>query len=499
MPIVPLAPLNRLLATGGPVLGLRQDGVRLFRGIPFAAPPVGERRFLPPAPPAPWKEPLDCTRFRPSSLQGNPGERTIRHSEDCLYLNLWAPEEGENLPVLVFIHGGGFSDGSPAQRMFDGTAFAKNGVVQVNITYRLGALGFMAFPEVEAAHGNLGNCGLLDQIAALGWVRENIAAFGGNPDNVTICGESAGSYSVSCLMVSPLAKGLFRRAILESGNLLGQPIVSPRANGSREQAVSASARYMRSLGAKDLVALRRLSGPKLAAGAAFRLNMTSPPVYNFWPVFDGHVLPKNPFAALKADGLNCDEMLAGFNADEGTLFIPPTAGEEAYVQLVDNVFGRQGWQVLDRYPVDKKHPGALRARELVKMGLRFGSDVFADELAARGGRAWYYTFDYAGPALEIAGLGSMHALELPFVFATVPRPLLAVESVRACVEFVHKAWLGFVRGGDPNAAGAKGKKPWPGYTAGGKEMMVIDAAPRPGKAPDTGDVAFYRRLLWEGA
>lgn len=502
---MPISPLNLLRPAGGelptpvvhtalgPVRGFAKGGVRQFRGIPFAAPPLGPLRFLPPQPIAPWAEVLDCTRFRPSALQGNPGEATIRHSEDCLHLNIWAPEEGEGLPVLVFIHGGGFSDGSPAQRTLDGTAFAKSGVVQVNIGYRLGALGFMAFPEVAAEYGSLGNLGLLDQIAALRWVRENIAAFGGNAANVTLCGESAGAFSVSCLMLSPLAKGLFRRCILESGNLLGQPIVSPRAPGGAEEAVSASLRYMRSFGARSLPALREVSGRRLAAGAAFRANMTAPPVYNFWPVLDGHVLPKDPFAALAAGQVNGEAMLAGFNSDEGTLFIPPTTGEEAYTQLVYNIFGTRAWQVLERYPATKRRPAAARARDLVKMGLRIGTDLFADALSEARLPVYYYNFSYAVPALEAAGLGAMHALELPFVFATVPAPLLASEALRALVAHTHGAWLGFIREGEPALAG---RRAWPRYSAAARDMLVLAPVPRAAKLPGATDVEFFKVMLY---
>ncbi len=482
----------------GPVLGLRQESVCLFRGIPFAAPPQGKLRFLPPLPPLPRAKTLDCRFLRDSAVQGAELTPGITCSEDCLHLNLWAPAgagPGSKLPVLVYIHGGGFSEGSPAKPVFDGTHFAENGVVQVNISYRLGALGFMAFEKVEAEHGFLGNLGLLDQIAALRWIQENIAFFGGNPACVTICGESAGAFSVSSLILSPLAKGLFHRAIMQSGNILGQPILAPMNPGCRGTALLQSRSYAASFRCSSLSGLRKLDAKLLSRGCAFKDNLLTPPRYNFWPVFDGRLLPENPYAALTRGPINEVDILAGFNSDEGTLFIPKNTTEEDYLQLCLRVFGANGGEVAAHFACCTGHTPASRARELIQMGLRFGSDVFADELSRRGKRVWLYNFNHRLPILDMLGLGITHAVELIFVFKTVPKLLLRSPRHRLVMEDTHARWLNFVKTGNPNE-GLPVNGPWPAYTAQEKQILLLQEEPEAAPAPATQSVAFYRNLLW---
>ncbi len=481
----------------GPVRGLVKDGVAQFRGVPFAAPPVGPRRFMPPVPPAPWREVLDCTRFRDSAIPATEIDPLITRGEDCLYLNIWAPPDaaGARLPVLVFIHGGGYSDGSPAKLIFDGSRFARDGVVQVNVSYRLNALGFLALEEAEAACGVLGNAGLLDQIAALKWVQKNIAAFGGDADNVTICGESAGAFSVSCLMMSPMAEGLFARAIMESGNLLGQPIIAPQNKGGRKQALLARRAFAAQVGARSFAQLQLADPQKLAKASPFLNDMTAKPHYCFWPVFDGALLPENPYQALRAGAVNGVDILAGYNTDEGSLFIPRGTSEEDYILLLERIFGEDALAVLKRYPVDRRHTAASRARRLAEMGLSMGGDVFADELAARGHNVYYYNFNYSLPVLDRVGLGAMHALELIYVFDTVPRLLLRREEDAAFKEDVHCRWLNFIRSGDPNKGKYNGVA-WPRYSKGEKQALILDVKPTTARTPHEKHAAFYRDVLW---
>lgn len=481
----------------GKVLGQTKDGVTTFKGVPFAAPPVGKLRFFPPQPPQAWSGVLDCTRFRDSAIQASEFEPLISRSEDCLYLNIWAPDDAADraLPVLIFIHGGGYSDGSPAKGMYEGSRFARDGVIQVNISYRLGSLGFLALEEVEAQCGMLGNAGTLDQIAALRWVQNSIAAFGGDPARVTICGESAGAFSVSNLMMSPLAKGLFHRAIMESGNLLGQPIVAPLAGGDPSLAKLYSRAYAASLGAGSLEELQRVDAKRLAKGSPFQDDMTALPDYTFWPVFDGKVIPEDPYGALTKGQLNAVDVLAGYNTDEGTIFIPRDTDEEEYILLVAKIFGEQSLEVLDRYPVDARHTPTSRARRLVEMGLRMGSELFAEELSRQGHKVWFYNFDYSLPVLDRVGLGAMHALELIYVFDTAPRILVRDDARATFKEDVHNRWLNFVKSGDPNKGAVYGVE-WPCYTPEGKETLVLNLETRVVRAPHAGDVAFYRDLLW---
>lgn len=224
----------------GSVVGILSDDIAIFRGIPYAAPPVGELRFAPTKPVAPWTEPLDCTEFGATAVQKE-ARNGLPMREDCLTLNVWTPalpktgETGEKLPVYVYIHGGAYAQGSGSDPLYDGTAFAKRGIVAVTINYRLNVLGFFASKETLSRYGTTGNWGHLDQIEALKWIRENAASFGGDPDRVTIGGESAGSYSVSALMLSPLAEGLFQGAILESGTILALGGSSFYSKGSPER------------------------------------------------------------------------------------------------------------------------------------------------------------------------------------------------------------------------------------------------------------------------
>ncbi len=482
----------------GPVSGLVSEDVVSFKGIPFAKAPTMQLRFLPPEPPEVWQEELDCTHFRDSAMQASEVSPTITHSEDCLHLNIWAPataKEGDGLPVLVYIHGGGFSDGSPAKFVFDGSHFARDGVIQVNLGYRLGALGFMAFEKIEKEHGFLGNCGLLDQLAALHWVQENIHFFGGDKNCVTLSGESAGSFSVSSLLLSPYAKGLFHRAILESGNILGQPILAPEAAGGRRQAIVNSQAYAAAMQRKSLPGMQTIDARALVRGCAFQANMLEAPRYNFWPVFDGKLLPENPYDALQNAPINEVDILCGYNAEEGTFFISRNATEEDYIRLCQRIFGAKSYEVLRHFPTNKEYSAAKRARDLIEMGLRFGSDVFADELSRRGKKVWHYHFKHAPRVLDLVGMGPTHAIELMYVFKTLPRVLLRNQSNALVADDVHARWVNFVKTGDPNE-GLAVNGAWPRYHAENRRSMVLQEEAHDAPTEETDEVAFYLQLLW---
>ncbi|MDR1965889.1 MAG: carboxylesterase family protein, partial [Synergistaceae bacterium] len=242
-----------LATPNGEIRGSRSEDVSVYNGIPYAAPPVGELRFAPPQDAPAWEGVRDCTEFAPQAVQYMPFEGQPM-SEDCLALNVWTPArpgDGAKLPVYVFIHGGGFAEGAGSLPMYDGTGFAKKGIVAVTINYRLNALGFFASRETLKRYGTTGNWGILDQIKALEWVRENISSFGGDPGKVTIGGESAGSFSVSILIASPLAKGLFRGAILESGTILSLPFLSTYARSDPDKSIAVSGMLADIVGAGD--------------------------------------------------------------------------------------------------------------------------------------------------------------------------------------------------------------------------------------------------------
>ncbi len=262
--------------------------VRIFKGIPYAAPPVGDLRWKAPQPAAHWAGVKKATKFGAHCVQGNIyGDMAFRDggpSEDCLYLNVWTPAKSAeaHLPVMVWIHGGGFAAGAASEARQDGEVLAKKGVVVVSFNYRLGIFGFFAHPELskESGHGASGNYGLLDQVAALQWVQKNIAAFGGDPENVTIFGESAGSFSVSALMASPLAQGLFERAIGESGAFFGHSLFLKKL----EQSESGSAKFADGIGASNLAALRAKPAAELLAAASKK------DAIQFLPIIDGYFL-----------------------------------------------------------------------------------------------------------------------------------------------------------------------------------------------------------------
>ena len=480
----------------GQVQGFVIDGVTVFKGIPFAAPPVGNLRFAPPQPIEPWEGILDCTKFKESAMQKNKGLSEM--SEDCLYLNIWTPEDavGKKLPVLVYIHGGGYANGSPANSTYEGTRFAKDGVIQVNVAYRLNVFGFIADQEIEAQYGYLGNAGMLDQVASLKWVKENIESFGGDPDNITISGESAGSFSVSTLIESPLAKGLFNRAILESGNLLGQQMVSSKANGSVEQALVAKDSFYQKLNVKSLAEIQALSAQVISETAPYSSDMSAP-TQNFWPIFDGKAIPSDPYKALVNGDINAVDILGGYNSDEGTMFITHEIDELTYSEFVESLFGTEKARaVLDRYPVNEDYTPTERAHFIIEMGIRFGTDVFANELTKQGHNAYLYNFDYMFPELEKKGLGTAHGIELIFVFDTLPSNIKLTDDLIAFKEQVHTYWLNFIKNGDPNQGDSVAIE-WPKYDAETKMTLKLNNNIKAIPAEEVEDIEFFTHLLWD--
>lgn len=480
----------------GNVQGKLEDGVLKYLGVPFAQPPTGNLRFAPPQPVAAWEGELDCTAYRDSAVQAVQDE-SLTYSEDCLYLNIWAPEKvekAEKLPVYVFIHGGAFVVGSPSDPHYDGTAFAKDGIIQVNVTYRMSALGFFSGAETEEAYGYTGNIGLLDQVAALQWVQDNIAAFGGDPNNVTIGGESAGAFSVSNLIESPLAKGLFQRGILESGNLLGQQIIMPLTSGDKQQAYDLGEQFLAKMNAKSLNDLRGKDAQELVNASVFSKNVIEPYPYCFWPVFDGKALPEDPYKALTSGQVNDVDILAGFNTDEGEGFVPEGISEQQYAEFVTRIFGTDAEKVLARFPVDEQHSATDRARDIVKIGLRIGSEAFGDELSARGKNVYYYNYDYVPATVAAQGSGAIHAMELYFVFGNA-RELDNSSETAAVMDDIRARWANFIKTGDPNQ-GAAVSTTWETYDSKDKQTLVIGEKSEMERVPDEADAAFYRELLF---
>jgi para-nitrobenzyl esterase len=364
--------------------------LRIYRGIPFAAPPVGPLRWREPQPARPWRGVKQADAFKPACMQRGvsmPGETPPQVSEDCLYLNIWRPA-GEALPVLVWIHGGGFTNGSAAMPLYWGDRLARRGVVVVTIAYRLGPFGFLAHPALTKEGGSSGNYAFADQIAALHWIKRNIAAFGGDPARVTIAGQSAGAMAVSALMASPQARGLFQRAIAQSGGLFEPLQLAPNyqlANAEKEGEA-----YAASLCARSLAELRGLGADAILGGKAATVSH---------PVIEPKLLPRSPYEAFVAGEQSDVPVLIGSNADEARSLIEglDTVTAATYASGIAKRWGPLPPPLLDAYP-HATDAQAVAARLGFERDLRFGWDMYAwARLHAAGGRVHLYQFRKVPP------------------------------------------------------------------------------------------------------
>src|SRR6202167_4944308 len=337
---------QQVMTDSGMIFGVSASGLSVYKGGPFAAPPVGDLRWRPPIPAAPWIGTRKADAFAPACMQvgvSMPGETPPKVDEDCLYLNIWTPAKSthQHLPVIVWIYGGGYISGSASMPLYWGDRLAEKGAIVVTIAYRLGPLGFLALPELtqESPHHSSGNYGLMDQIAALEWIHRDIAAFGGDPKNVTIAGQSSGSISVSILMASPLAKGLFQRAIGESGGLFEPLQLAPKfllANAERD-----GEKYAASLGATSLQQLRLLPA-KLLTGNAGGISH---------PVIEPYVLPLSPYEAFTTGRQNDVPLLIGSNADEARALVDVTNVKAAtFDSDLEHSFGKLPPPLVSAYP-----------------------------------------------------------------------------------------------------------------------------------------------------
>jgi len=480
LPSTPAQPLRTVqIRTANGVLEgvISGDGmVRTFKGIPYAAPPVGPLRWKPPQPAPSWTGVRRAIDFGPRPMQGRIfNDMVFRDngpSEDCLYLNIWMPEHHGpgKLPVMVWIYGGGFAAGSTSEPRQDGGDLAKGGVIVVSFGYRLGVFGFLALPELtkESEHNASGNYGLLDQVAALQWVRANIAAFGGDPNNVTLFGESAGSFSVSALMASPLARGLFKRAIGESGAFFGSELrTKPRA-----EAEAAGMKFAESaFGTTSLEALRAIPAQKLLA-AALKL-----PWKHFTPDIDGYFLPTNCLAIYAAGQQSHVPLLAGWNKDEGNyrdyFTNHPPAGTNMeltvgnYVARAKGRFGANAGIFLKLYPATTK-------TEVERAAQDFAGDEFIAyatwkwlEMQLQTGEApvYRYEFDQTLPLPANAKPGTEptapHASEIEYVFRVLSAKHLPWRPEdRRVSELMAAYWTNFAKTGNPNSPRLP---PWPAY------------------------------------
>ena len=489
--------------TQGRVAGRVEGSLRVFKGIPFALPPVGARRWRPPAPPARWAGTRNAAAFGPSCIQPPLSPDSVyldpprAMSEDCLTLNVWAPAHAAHAPVVVWIHGGSLRIGGSAEPLYDGANFARRGIVFVSINYRLGVLGWLAHPALsaESPHHASGNYGLLDQIAALRWVRANVAAFGGDPGNVTAMGESAGALSVAYLLVSPLARGLFDKAILESPNIRAFPALRRSVFGlpAAEQTGRA---FAARLGANNLDALRAMDAEALiraAVSAGFRAQGT----------IDGWALPGQIVETFDAGRQARVPVLAGFNAGEirsqRALLPPAPADGTAYSAEISRRYGTLAPAFLRRYPSSDIDGSMLAALRDAIFG--WAAERIVRQQAAVGQPAFLYMFDHCDTAARARNLCSFHAAELPYVFGHIgrdavlppnwPRPIGANEA--ALSETMMDYWISFARSGSPNGTG---RPIWPTY-AERESFMRFSRRPVAGTDPLPG--MFELQEAWVNA
>ena len=499
--IVGLIGLHEAIAGGAPDV-LAIDGgqiavptqgssaVRSFKGLPYAAPPVGALRWRPPAPVPPWQGVRGVDRFGADCMQpsdkANPAVRP--RSEDCLYLNVWsAAAKGARQPVFVWIHGGGSRVGSGAQPQFDGTALARQGIVVVTINYRLGPLGFLSTPALsaESGYGASGNYGFMDDMAALRWVQRNIATFGGDPRRVTVGGESSGSVSTGVLMASPMAAGLFQQAIGESGSVFriagfgsmgAQGLAFEEAKGEKLAGL---------VGAHDLAALRAVPATTLLTAA------DSMGVFFNLPVVDGHVLPDGPWRMFESHRQNDVPLLIGWNADEGSL--ERMHDHWTLSGLLARFYGPAAKEVAALYP--ETTPGDIRvATEAVGDNAIAYSTWKWGVAQQRFGKQPVYVYEFDrvppvpdgafGPRIDARLAGAFHGAEMVYVFDTLaaqPRWAITADDRRVAAQ-MSDYWANFIKTGTPNGPGLPA---WPPYReATGPQRMRIGLVTRAEPDPD---------------
>jgi para-nitrobenzyl esterase len=466
----------------GLLQGVRVNDLTVYKGVPFAAPPVGELRWRAPQRAAQWKGIKQASQFAPAPVQG--GNHPSGKSEDCLYLNVWTPAKSERdrIPVLVWIYGGGFSFGSTSEPVYNGENLARKGVVLVSISYRVGPLGFLAHPELSAENSNgvSGNYGLLDMIAGLEWIKKNVAAFGGDPNKVTIFGESAGGIAVSMLCASPLAKGLFHGAISQSGGSFGPPrkTTYPGENLKTLKVAEADGKeFAKKAGVASIKELREIAADSLPSGWG---------IGSSWPIIDGHVVPDDQYKLYESGRYNDVPVLIGYNSDEGLSFIGMlrTKGPKEYIESVRGRYGKFADALLKAYPVGDSTL-AKGARDLLR-DAAFGWHTWSwARLQSRTGKSsvYYYYFDQHPAYPETspqAGHGSPHAQEIPFVFQHLDASDRTVsDSDHSISQAMSTYWTNFAKHGNPNG---KEVPEWRRFNKNG-EVMYFQQTPHLGPIP----------------
>ncbi|MFN8241751.1 MAG: carboxylesterase family protein [Bacteroidales bacterium] len=473
---------------GGVIAGFVKEGVNVFMGVPFAAPPVGELRWKEPQPVIPWEGVRQCVKPPASAMQARPlpfmmwskefmaPEEPL--SEDCLYLNIWTASRNkkDRLPVIVWIHGGGFTGGSGTVPLYDGTEMAKKGVVFVTINYRLGVFGFLAHPwlSAESTRKVSGNWAILDQIESLKWINKNIAAFGGDPGNVTIAGQSAGSFSVNALMVSQLARGLFHRAIGQSGGMfMREGLVNNLKAGE-----DAGVKYVERTRAKSLGELRQIPADTLIR------------IASRWGILTDSVVVVPAPDAFGSGTQNDVPLISGWNADDGVSF-GPSQKAEAYVSNAKRVYGDKAEAYLEFFPGKTDEEAAASQKIFSQLFFGYHNYTWAKMQSKTGkNKAWLYYFTHVPPGEP--NYGAFHSAEFGYALNTLKlwnRPFTKTDFDLS--EAMSTYWVNFARTGDPNGAGLP---VWPAFDSAKPELMIFGDIPAKGEVPYLKQIEFMGTL-----
>ena len=470
--------------TGGLIEGVADNGLRTFEGVPFAAPPVGDLRWRAPAPLKAWRGVKHTTAFAPECIQNQArnaslGLQIMPISEDCLYLNVWTPAKSAkaHLPVMVWIYGGGFAAGGTSLPMYDGAALARRGVVVVSLAYRLNAFGFLAHPELSAEtkdHAS-GLYGIQDMIAGLKWTKANAAAFGGDPKNVTIFGQSAGGFAVSILAASPEAKGLFERVISESGGRFSPAKTSDEGGSGSVTLASGEAHgqaFLSKLHVNTIAEARKLSPDTIMTEAAAQQG-------TFVPVQGGRVMPEDAYLAYQQGRFNDVPVLIGSNSDEGAFGVK-TATAAEHEDFIRKGFGEKADALLKVYP---NGPGdqTLHSARNIRRDTSFGWQTWAwarQQTEHGKAKVFMYYVTHRPPGTP-DNQGATHGTELPYVFGHPAKTWTAEDM--ALSDTLAGYWVNFAKRGDPNGAGLPA---WPAFSAATPQVMTLDTPPHPTPVPN---------------
>jgi len=479
----------RVMTQSGAVIGEEVDGLHIYRGIPYASPPIGDRRWQEPIAVQPWTEPRQTKEF--GAVCPQPDSEFIHYQghldEDCLTLNIWTPkvQSSERLPVMVWIHGGGFSLGSSAETLYDGSALAKQGIVLVTINYRLGALGFLAHPALtaESARHSSGNYGIQDQIFALQWVRHNIQAFGGDPDKVTIFGQSAGAVSVTALMASPQAEGLFQRAIAQSGDASNHLRCLTQSNQNLESMESLGQTFAENLGitspAHALQSMR--SKPWQSVVQAWEetlresrvgTGIAGAGVTNHLGL-DGYILQEEPSKTFATGRQQNVPFITGVVGNEGSVFASRLRINtlQAYTTFLERAFGSslaQHYSAL--YPANDDQTARQAFVDFLSDRFILGSRAMAKQMATIQPRTYFYQFTRVHPSASHREFGSYHGIELPYLFQVMSRNEEFTPADIQLSDNLMRLWTQFAKTGSPSTAGIN----WPPFDSSTEHYLQLD-------------------------